>query len=587
MDFSCLSCGKPLQSDYQNCPGCGDAVTDFLREYWNKPLGGDYRLIRKLGRGGMGEVYKAHHIHLDTDCVVKVMRPNLASDATLGERFVREARVARKIQHRNVATLYQFSGLPDGSYYMVWEYIEGQDLGQIIRERGALPPGEVIRISIQALEGLEAIHRAGFVHRDISPDNIMITRDERGEPLVKIIDLGIAKQGTESGMTMTGTGMFIGKLKYASPEHIGFLPEGERIDGRADLYSFALVMYEMLAGKAPFLASTPHEYMIKQAKEPPPPLPPERMAQDLAPELQSVIFKALEKDRKARYDTAEVFAGTLSGLARSGRRVSAADQPTVNLGGGEIPTLPQAPPVVSREGAESTRHVPPPKGTNTRPDVPPAAAAPEQATQPPGGVGVGASPAPVALADGQRETERAGRRRRRILFPAAATLVAVLLGSAGWMILRNREPDASTQPSTQTSSASIAGTMSRLADVVVDSRTGLMWARRDNGSNIDWNGADSYCRSLTTGGHSDWRLPAIDELAAIYESSASPRSVPCSSRYPVKLRIPIEPSCYVAWSSTKSGSSSAFTLYLDYGGRNSNLLAATYQRALCVRGPER
>jgi len=312
-----------VEEHFKSCPACGDAITDFLREYSQKPIGGNYQLVARLGRGGMGEVYRARHIFLQSDCVIKVMRPNVAEDPQLGERFIREARVARKIQHRNVASLYEFSGLPDGSYYMASEFIDGKNVGQLIRQHGALAPEYVTRLSIQALNGLQAIHEAGFVHRDISPDNIMVTTDDRGADLVKIIDLGIAKQDAEAGEEMTKTGMFIGKLKYASPEHLGTLGEGQRIDGRADIYSFGLVMYEMLAGKAAFQANTPHQYMVMQTRETPEPLKIDRAIAGSA-ELEALLMRAVAKDRNLRFASAAEFAGALSRLSSGGGELRSA-----------------------------------------------------------------------------------------------------------------------------------------------------------------------------------------------------------------------------------------------------------------------
>ncbi|HVT04448.1 MAG TPA: serine/threonine-protein kinase [Thermoanaerobaculia bacterium] len=312
MSFPCITCQSPVEEHFKSCPACGDAISEFLREYAQKPIGGNYQLLGRLGRGGMGEVYKARHIFLQNDCVIKVMRPSVTAEPELEERFIREARVARKIQHKNVASLYEFSGMPDGSYYMVSEFIDGKNAGQIIHERGALPPDYVTRLSIQALNGLQAIHEAGFVHRDISPDNIMVTTDEKGAELVKIIDLGIAK-GEEAGDAMTKTGMFIGKLKYASPEQLGILPEGQRIDGRADIYSFGLVMYEMLAGKAAFQASTPHQYLIMQTREAPEPLKIDRAVTGGA-ELEALLLRAVAKDRDQRFSSAAEFSAALTSL---------------------------------------------------------------------------------------------------------------------------------------------------------------------------------------------------------------------------------------------------------------------------------
>jgi predicted RNA-binding Zn-ribbon protein involved in translation (DUF1610 family) len=167
---NCLTCGKEIKDEYQSCPDCGQVITPFLREYRNSLLAGNYRPRNRLGRGGMGEVYRATHVHLGSDVVIKVIRPGLDDERGVIDRFVREAVLARKIRHPNVALLYEFSALPDGSYFMVWEFIEGENLRQVIHESGALAPERCAHLSIDALQGLEAIHRAGVVHRDISPD---------------------------------------------------------------------------------------------------------------------------------------------------------------------------------------------------------------------------------------------------------------------------------------------------------------------------------------------------------------------------------------------------------------------------------
>jgi len=267
-------------------------------------LDGKYRLLERIGAGGMGEVYKAEHVLLGTTRVIKVVRPQIAENPEAHERFLREARLATRVHHQNVATLHDFAALPDGAHYMVWELIDGENVGQTLRTRGTLPPHEAVRIAVQVLHGLDAIHRACIVHRDISPENLMVTRGDRE---VKIIDLGVAKGG-ETDPSMTRTGMFVGKLRYASPEHLGMLDEKERIDGRADLYSLAIVLYEMLAGRPPFEATSPHQYYIHHSRE------HDVVPLDLAPipqPLRPVLARALERDRNRRFATAGEFAAAL------------------------------------------------------------------------------------------------------------------------------------------------------------------------------------------------------------------------------------------------------------------------------------
>ena len=308
----CIRCGAQIDREFKACPHCGEPLTDFLREYADKPIDGKYRIVQRLGIGGMGEVFKVEHTFLGSTRVVKIIRAQISSSSDAHERFLREARMATKVQHPNVATLYDFSALPDGSHYMVWEFIEGQNLAQVLKQRGTLAPRHAVRIAIQALAGLEAIHRAGIVHRDISPENLMITHAGEGSEFVKIIDLGVAK-AAESDVAMTQTGMFVGKFRYASPDHLGFVPAGERIDGRADLYSLGVVLFEMLTGRAPFEATSPHEYIIHHSRDEYASSPDlDRITGN--PALQTVLARALDRDRNKRFATAREFSDALAAI---------------------------------------------------------------------------------------------------------------------------------------------------------------------------------------------------------------------------------------------------------------------------------
>lgn len=275
---------------------------------------GPYEILGAIGAGGMGEVYKVTHTYLGATRVIKVIRPQISESKDAHERFLREARAATKIQHPNFATLHDFSALPDGSHYMVWEYIDGENIAQRIRTRGNLQPRYAVRLIIQALHGLDALHRAGIVHRDISPENIMITREEPER--VKVIDLGVAKV-EDSVDAATRVGVFVGKLRYASPEHLGFLPDGEKIDGRADLFSLAMVLYEMLAGRPPFEATSPHEYVMLHSREQQ--FRPLDLPADLpgGAQLQAILAKALDRDRNKRFANAREFAAALEEVEKT------------------------------------------------------------------------------------------------------------------------------------------------------------------------------------------------------------------------------------------------------------------------------
>jgi len=285
----------------------GEPGSDFLREYADTPFDGKYRILERLGSGGMGDVYKAEHIFLGAIRVIKVIRPQISGSQDAHERFLREARLATRVQHPNVAVLHDFAALPDGSHYMVWEYIDGENLAQRLRTRGTLPPRDAVRLAIQALNGLEAVHRAGIVHRDIGPENLMIARDTN---TLKIIDLGVAKVD-DPDVAVTRTGIFVGKLRYAAPEQLGFLREDERIDARADLYSLGMVLYEMLAGRPPFEGKSPHDYIRLHSDETA--LQLVDLERDLPGNaaLQATLRKALARSRAKRFQNATEFREAL------------------------------------------------------------------------------------------------------------------------------------------------------------------------------------------------------------------------------------------------------------------------------------
>ena len=294
------------------CPSCGAAASRLAA---GQILDGKYEILEKTGEGGMGEVYKARHIHLEEIRIIKVTKPDALGEGAEPRRFQEEARIATLIRHPNVAALYDFSRMPDGSYYMVWEFIDGITLEEWLRRYGPLPVARALDVSQQVLSGLEEIHAQGIVHRDLAPDNIMLRENREGRLLAKIIDLGIAKRVAAETLQMTGTGMFVGKLKYCSPEQAGSLPPGQTVDGRSDLYSFGVVLFEMLTGKPPFESQTPEGYLGKHLHTPPPPLDTTRIPPQIAPGLASIVTRALEKQRDRRFRDAREFSTALAQLS--------------------------------------------------------------------------------------------------------------------------------------------------------------------------------------------------------------------------------------------------------------------------------
>jgi serine/threonine-protein kinase len=311
-------------------------------------LDGKYEIVQSLGRGGMGEVYLVRHVHLEELRVIKILRQDLAADETAQKRFLREARLATQIKHPNVAILHDFARLPEGSFYMVWEHVEGQHVGQWLAERGPLPALASIELGIQALRGLEAIHASGVIHRDVSPDNLMITRDRRGRYLVKIIDLGLAKNlVSEPNFEVTEAGTFMGKLKYCSPEQAQ-AAEGAPVDLRSDLYSFGLVLYEMISGAPAFEAGSVHGSVMKRLSEPPLPLAGRNPEVEVPVALEAVIQRALARDPEDRYPSAVSFIEALEPIAYQLRTGESAPRSTRSRAHApaesEMPAAPEASP---------------------------------------------------------------------------------------------------------------------------------------------------------------------------------------------------------------------------------------------------
>ena len=430
MPFFCIHCKSDVDPKFKACPYCGEPITDFLRRYLEHPLDGKYQILSCLGIGGMGEVYKVLHVHLNAIRVIKLMRTNIASDPGAHERFQREARLATKIQHPNVAALFDFSTLEDGSMYMVWEYIDGENLAERLRSRGTLPPRDAVRLGIQTLHGLEAIHRAGIGHRDVSPENLMITRGDDNEERVKIIDLGIAK-GASGEDDKTKTGMFVGKWKYCSPEHLGMLQPGERIDGRADLYSFGIVLYEMLTGVPPFQADTPHAYLMMHASQPPKPLRDANPGVTASPELESIIRHALEKDRNKRFQSAREFAQAIDRIA-----------PSLSAAAG----APPPPASVAQKTDEATRESPPRELRNEA-TVVGSGEAPTLVTTTPA---LPITRKPIAEKQLDRVTigvpAPAQRKKSRAPLIAIIAALAALIAAGTWILTRPKKADVQEKP---------------------------------------------------------------------------------------------------------------------------------------------
>src|SRR5215204_6057885 len=271
---------------------------------------GRYRIIRRLGSGGMADVYSAEDTQLGREVALKVLYRRFAEDAEFVERFRREASSAAGLQHPNVVQVFD-RGEWDGTYYIAMEFLEGRNLKQIVRDHGPLEPALAVDIVLQILKAARFAHRRGIVHRDIKPHNVIVDDDGRA----KVTDFGIARAGASD---MTETGSIMGTAQYLSPEQA----QGQPVDARADLYSIGIVLYELLTGAPPFDADSPVTIALKQVSEEP--LPPRQRNPAVPPALDAVVLRALRKDPADRYQDADAFIAALES-ALSGRAVPPAD----------------------------------------------------------------------------------------------------------------------------------------------------------------------------------------------------------------------------------------------------------------------
>jgi serine/threonine protein kinase len=326
----CPACSSKFDDNVSFCPKDGEVLEEDPHSFVGSVLDGQYQIEALLGRGGMGAVYRARHILLGDRVAIKMLPPEMRSNTEWLRRFQREGQAARRFRHPNAVTVYDLRTSSDGTIYLVMEYVEGMTLDAELKKRGRFSPADALATLRPIISVLDAAHAMGVVHRDLKPENIMIGKPTTGgEPTVKLLDLGIAKLREVAGAEKTGNtnltvaGQMLGTPYYMSPEQWGELPHdgSSEIDGRADIYSLGILIYEMILGRRPFTGVTILELRKQHVNDKPKPL------QDVAPDVPidfgNAIARALAKDRSGRQTTAGQLERELESALSSAVAVSA------------------------------------------------------------------------------------------------------------------------------------------------------------------------------------------------------------------------------------------------------------------------
>ncbi|HEY6723016.1 MAG TPA: serine/threonine-protein kinase [Polyangiaceae bacterium] len=293
-------------------------------------LNGQFRILQKIGTGGMGSVYRAAQPAMNREVAIKILHPKLAGRKDLTSRFRREARAMSQLTHPNTVRVFMYGELDDdGSLYIVMEMLEGKNLNQRVRREGPMPAARAIPILVQVCGALQEAHEMGIVHRDLKPENIFLSTQGGIADFPKVLDFGLAKvterQMQPGSVILTQEGMVFGTPEFMSPEQA----QGRTLDARSDIYSLAVILYEVLTGKLPFDAKTPMEYIQKHVTEAIIPLSQRRPELKLPVELDAVLEKALAKNPQHRYQSAVEFADALRPFAGADDRLPMSSSPGV------------------------------------------------------------------------------------------------------------------------------------------------------------------------------------------------------------------------------------------------------------------
>jgi serine/threonine protein kinase len=351
----CLHCGEDHPLSFAHCPKTGKDITAG-KALVGRVIGGRYRVAGLLGRGGMGAVYVAEHTGTGRKVAIKRLHPELAGDEKSVLRFQREARAAGATGHDHIVEIIDLGMAEDGAPFLVMEYLEGENLAEVLQREGRLPPHRACHILAQALDALAAVHEEGVVHRDLKPDNLFLTRRAGRPDYVKVLDFGISKvrkEGAEAfEPTLTRTGAIVGTPYYMSPEQARGASD---YDHRVDLYGAGVILYQCLSGQLPFDAANYHALL--QAILRCQPVPLGEVAPDVPPPLCSIVHRAMAADPSLRFASADALRQALIPYGGTA--------PVERPQSGRQPRVPAA--AISPSKATEPGHVPPPRSWAQRP----------------------------------------------------------------------------------------------------------------------------------------------------------------------------------------------------------------------------
>lgn len=305
----CTACLKRFDSTVDQCPECGTRLISF-NPLLGATIEGKFRIDVQLGRGAMGTVYRATQLNLERPVAMKVMRSDILLNPVAIERFKREALAIARLKHPRIVSIYDYGVAPEVGAYIVMEYLEGRPLNAEVKATGRLPLDQAIRWMRQVCSAVGVAHSAGVIHRDLKPHNIFLETTQDG-PFVKVLDFGLAKlqRGSEEGIgSLTKSGTLVGSPPYMSPEQCEDLP----LDAQSDIYSLGCVFYEMVAGRTPFVGSSPIDTLVKHMNEMP--APPSEYNPDVPSAVDAVLLKALAKHKHDRYSSATEFGQVLASV---------------------------------------------------------------------------------------------------------------------------------------------------------------------------------------------------------------------------------------------------------------------------------